>query len=200
MIKIGLTGSIASGKTEVTNILKKMRIPVFDADAMVHQFYEDGTAAGLLKPFCPQAISNHRVDRELLGQYIAKHPTFLKQLEAIIHPLVQEAQEQFINTQRKLNYKLVVIDSPLLIETGQYKNMDVVVVITTSTKLQKQRALQRKGMTETKLEFMLSKQMPAFEKIKYATHVIVNEGTLENLHQKVTSTFRSIQEKANQHA
>ena len=175
---IGLTGSIAMGKSEVARIIRSLNIPVFDADAAVHQIYADGTAAQALKTVCPEAIAGEIVDRKTLSAHIAKNPDLLKTITAIIHPIINAAEQKF--RAENIGY-LAVIDSPLILESGRARDMDLLIVVSAHPELQKARALARPGMTVEKFELIMSKQMPDNEKRAWADYVIENNGTLEEL-------------------
>ncbi len=175
---IGLTGSIAMGKSEVAKVLRTLNIPVFDADATVHQIYEDGTAAKALAEICPEAIEGKTVNRKILSALIAKNPALLKSITNIIHPIVNAAEQTF---RAENEGYLAVIDSPLILESGRARDMDLLIVVSTFPELQKSRALARPGMTFEKFELITSKQMPDDEKRNWADYVIENNGSLEEL-------------------
>lgn len=175
---IGLTGSIAMGKSEVAKILHSLNIPVFDADATVHQIYEDGTAAKAIRAICPEAIEGKTVNRKILSALIAKNPNLLKAVTAIIHPIVNAAEQKF---RAENKGHLAVIDSPLILEAGRARDMDLLIVVSAHPEIQKARALARSGMTLEKFELIISKQMPDDEKRAWADYVIENNGTLEEL-------------------
>ncbi len=190
---IGLTGSIAMGKSEVTKILRTLDIPVFDADATVHAIYENGTAAKALAQICPEAIVGQRVDRKILSRLIAKDPGLLKPITAIIHPLVQHAEDEFLRMQTS---GLVVIDSPLILEAGRAREMDIIIVVSSTPENQKARALDRPGMTIEKFNLINTKQMPDAEKRSWADFTIENNGTLEELADTTKALIEHIREKA----
>lgn len=196
MIVIGLTGSMAMGKSEVARILRTLSIPVFDADAAVHEIYENGVAAQYLKKLCPEAIEGNRVDRKILSQHIAKDPKLLKSITAVIHPLVHQAEHEFL--QNQVN-DIAVIDSPLILEAGRARDMDMIIVVSASSENQKARALARPAMTEAKFEMITSKQMPDIEKRLWADFVIENNGTLDELETTTKALIEHIraQEKPN---
>ena len=175
---IGLTGSIAMGKSEVAKILRSLNIPVFDADATVHQIYEDGTAAKVLSAICPEAIEGKTINRKILSALIAKNQALLKSITNSIHPIVNAAEQKF--RKENLSY-LAVIDSPLILESGRARDVDLLIVISAHPEIQKARALARPGMTLEKFKLITSKQMPDEEKRAWADYVIENNGTLEEL-------------------
>ena len=114
---VGLTGGIAAGKSEVTQILRRIDIPVFDSDAAVHVLYQNGMAAKYLEKICPQAVINGNIDRQILSKLVLETPSLLKKIEVVIHPLVREMETAFINNVVTSSAKIAVIDSALLIET-----------------------------------------------------------------------------------
>lgn len=197
MMVIGLTGSIAMGKSEVAKIFRTLNIPVFDADATVHEIYENGTAAKLLADICPDAIVGEKLDRKILSTLIAKNPDLLKSITGIIHPLVQAAENRFLSEQ---DSDIAVIDSPLILETGRARDMDMIIVVSSSPENQRARALTRPGMTLEKLNMIRAKQMPDAEKRAWADYVIENNGTLEELATITKELITHIRNKAQDHA
>lgn len=189
---IGLTGGIATGKSEVAKILRKMGISVFDADAVVHSLYQNGIAASYLKDLCPEAVVGLKVDRQKLSALLAKQHDLLKKIETIIHPLVRDAELRFVLEAKASHSVMVVIDSPLLIETGHYKDLDATVLVSTDKQNQMERALSRPNVTKSKIEFIISKQMPTVEKRKLVDLVIENDGSLEELEIQVRSCFQKL--------
>jgi dephospho-CoA kinase len=197
MMVIGLTGSIATGKSEVAKIFRTLNIPVFDADSAVHEIYENGTAAKALANICPDAIEGDKVDRKILSGMIAKNPALLNSITTVIHPLVQAAEQDFLKRQ---NTDMAVIDSPLILETGRARDMDLLVVVSSSPDNQRTRALARPGMTTEKLELIRSKQMPDDEKRAWADYVIENNGSLEELATTTRALIAHIRNKEEPHA
>lgn len=180
---IGLTGSIATGKSEVARRLRENGIAVFDADAAVHDIYAEPVSAAKIAQVFPTVLVAGRIDRGLLSAHLAKSPQDLRKLEAIVHPLVRERRQAFLKSHAGQDF--VVLDIPLLFETGAEKEMDAVVVVTTTPAEQRRRALARPGMTVEKLELILSRQMPMVEKLAHADFVIENTGTLDDLRRMV---------------
>jgi dephospho-CoA kinase len=170
---VGLTGSIGMGKTETARMFVELSIPVYDADAAVHRLYEPGGAAvpEIAKAF-PGCVVNGRVDRAALAKAVAAEKDGLRRLEAIVHPLVAEDQRVFLNENTAKGTEMVVLDIPLLFETGGNNRMDAVVLVTARADVQRARVLDRVGMTEEKLDYILSRQIPDAEKRAQA-HFIV---------------------------
>jgi dephospho-CoA kinase len=177
---IGLTGSIAMGKTHTARIFAEEGIPVFDADAVVHSLYQPGgKAVNIIRSLSPQAVVGNAVDRKRLSAEIMKDEGLLKRLEAAIHPLVREEQAQFVERERRKNTPLVVVDVPLLFETSRENEFDSIIVVSAPPEIQRQRALARPGMTPNKLDLILSRQMPDREKRARADFVVDTSGSDE---------------------
>lgn len=199
MISVGLTGSIATGKSEVVKLFSAAGIPVFDSDAEVHGLYAQKTVRDLLGKIFPDVIVDGEVDRQRLGQRVLGSPKDLRKLESLIHPLVRKGREHFIAHWRKQGSPLVVIDIPLLFETGQEKELDYIVVVSANEDVQRKRATARPGMTKQKLAGILARQMPDVEKRNRADFIIENSGSLEHLRTQVDALSRKLAELARSH-
>jgi dephospho-CoA kinase len=170
---LGLTGSIGMGKTTAAAELRRLGIPVHDADRAVHRLQASGGAA--VAPIAgafPTAVKDGAVDRPALGRIVFADAAALRRLEDIIHPLVRSAEKAFLACQRARGVPLVVLDIPLLFETGGEKRCDAVVVVTAPKFLQDSRVLKRPGMTRERLKDVLMRQMPDGEKRKRADYVV----------------------------
>jgi dephospho-CoA kinase len=178
---IGLTGSIAMGKSEVAKIFAAHGIPIFDADKEVHALYDSKEGADLLRPFVPQAIVSDRIDRQKLTAIVMENKSLLEQLEPLVHAKVAERRKDFLNKARKEDARLVVLDIPLLFEKDAAADVDLTIVVSASPDLQRRRAHARPGMTGAKLDMILARQMPDAEKRKRADIIIDNNGTLDDL-------------------
>jgi dephospho-CoA kinase len=177
---IGLTGSIAMGKTHTGRIFAEEGIPVFDSDAVVHALYQPGSkAVSIVRTLRPEVVVGGAVDRERLSAAIIKDKKLLERLEEAIHPLVREEQAQFVARERRKKTPLVVIDVPLLFETGREDEFDSIVVVSAPPEIQRQRALARPGMTPEKLDLILSRQMPDHQKRERADFVVDTGGSDE---------------------
>ncbi|MFK0278062.1 dephospho-CoA kinase [Ensifer sp. NPDC090286] len=171
MIILGLTGSIAMGKSTTAQMFRDFGVPVNDADEIVHQLYS-GEAVAPVEAAFPGSTRDGKVDRAELSRQLMQAPERLRELEAIVHPLVRGKEQEFLAENRAANVPFVVLDIPLLFETGAEKRVDRVVVVTCSAELQRQRALKRPGMTEEKLAMILARQVPDSEKRKRADYII----------------------------
>jgi dephospho-CoA kinase len=168
---IGLTGSIGMGKSAAAQMLREDGVPVFDADAAVHALYR-GVAAPLVEAAFPGTTRDGVVDRAALATQVLDRPEALRRLEAIVHPLVAAARATFLTEAEQANHGLVVLDIPLLYETGGEGGVDAVLVVSAPEAVQKARVLARPGMTPEKLAAILAKQMPDSEKRRRADVVI----------------------------
>lgn len=194
MMKLGLTGSIATGKSEVAKRLAARGIPVFDADKAVHELYEQPDVIAQVARLFPQAIVDGHIDRSILGRHFVQHPEDLPRLEALVHPLVRDKREAFLQQNGEVAF--AVFDIPLLYETGADKELDAVIVVSTTPALQRQRAMARPGMTAEKLDLILSRQLPMVDKLARADFVIETNGSLDDLSNKVDHLIPRLEEMA----
>jgi shikimate dehydrogenase len=191
---IGLTGGIASGKSEVAKIIASEGLPILDADKVVHELYEDGTAAEQLKKQFPEACNGKSVDRAVLSSIISSDPEKLALLERLIHPLVREREIAFLADCRARGEKLAVLEIPLLVEAGRARDCDHVIAIEAPTYLRRTRALERPGMTEEKLLRIMARQFTDIERRKKATHVIENSGSKLALQAQALHLIRKLRD------
>ena len=179
--RVGLTGSIGMGKSETAKLFARLGLPVFDADATVHALYAPGGAgAAAIAARFPEAVTPSGVDRSRLAQVVAADPAALRALEALIHPLVREAEDRFVEAARARNEELVILDIPLLFETGRFETMDAVVVVSAPGAVQRERVLNRPGMTPEKFEAILARQVPDVDKRAQADFVIETDRGLDH--------------------
>ncbi len=179
--RAGLTGSIGMGKSETAKLFARLGLPVFDADATVHALYGPGAAgtAAIAARF-PDAVGSNGVDRARLAQIVAGDPAALRALEGLIHPLVREAEDQFLVNARARNEELVILDIPLLFETGRNTTMDAVVVVSSPEAVRRERVLKRPGMTPEKFAAILNRQVPDAEKRAQADFIIETDQGLDH--------------------
>jgi dephospho-CoA kinase len=171
MIILGLTGSIGMGKSTTAKLFADARVPVYDADATVHQVYE-GEAAPAIEAAFPGTTANGKVDRAKLSARVVKDPAAIRQLEQIVHPMLRTYHQKFLDDAERSGAPVAVVDVPLLFETGGEKRVDAVVVVTTSPENQRARILARGTMTSEALDALLARQMPDEEKRKRADFVL----------------------------
>jgi dephospho-CoA kinase len=163
MFVLGLTGSIGMGKSATTEIFRRLGIAVHDSDATVHALYR-GVAAPLVEAAFPGTVRDGSVDRNLLAAQVLADAGAIKRLEAIVHPLVRASRIAFIDEAKLRGDRIVVVDIPLLYETGAEAEVDAVLLVSAPETVQKQRIAAREGMTAQKLAAILTKQMPDAEK------------------------------------
>lgn len=168
---LGLTGSIGMGKSTTASLFREAGVPVWDADATVHALYaRDGAGVAPIGALHPAAVRDGSIDRAALRAWIAREPQALGWIEAAIHPLVAQSRNDFLA--RHAAVPLVVLDVPLLFETGGERYCDVTLVVSAPAEVQRARVLARPGMTDAHLSTILAKQMPDAEKRARATHII----------------------------
>lgn len=201
MIVLGLTGSIGMGKSATASIFRNLGVPVHDADRTVHDLMSPGGAAfsDIARTF-PDCVVAGRIDRQKLGAHVFGRAESLKKLEAILHPKVRAQENRFLQAQCRAGQKLVVLDIPLLFETGGQKRMDAVCVVTASKFLQKKRVMQRDGMTPEKFSAILKKQMPDFDKRKRADFVIFTGAGFRTARNQVKKIIDCLSRKEASHA
>ncbi|HVX79924.1 MAG TPA: dephospho-CoA kinase [Devosiaceae bacterium] len=170
MFKLGLTGSIATGKSTVLKAFADLGIPTFSSDEAVHRLYE-GEAVEPLGRVFPGVVHNGRVDRGALSAHLVAHPEDLGRLEAIVHPLVRQRIRDFLIEAERAGARLAIVDVPLLFETGYDYGFDAVAVTVVDEATQRQRAMARPGMSGEKLDAILARQLPQAEKQRRADYV-----------------------------
>lgn len=191
MIVLGLTGSIGMGKSTAGKMFADRGIPVISADEIVHDLYS-GRGAPLIEAAFPGTVVDGTVDREKLSAAVVGNETAFKRLEAIVHPLVEEERQLFVERQRKAGKPLVVLDIPLLYEGGGERHVDRVLVVSCSADLQRERVLKRPGMTEEKFQAILARQVPDAEKRARADYVVDTSGTFEETRAQVDAIIDRI--------
>ena len=176
MLLIGLTGSIGMGKSETARMFARLGLPVYDADAAVHKLYAAGGAAvAPIEAAFPGVSKDGAIDRAALSARVLNDRDAMKRLETIIHPLVGQAQMEFLLAAERDGAPMVVLDIPLLFETGGETRVDVTVVVSAPAETQRERVLARPGMTPEKFEAILAKQVPDAEK-RAKAHFVVETG------------------------
>jgi len=186
MLLIGLTGSIGMGKSETAKMFAAEGVPVYDADAEVHKLYAPGGAAVQpLEEAFPGVVQNGAVDRALLSKQVIGNPDALKKLESIVHPLVGQANRAFLEKSAKDGAEMVLLDIPLLFETGGRERVDVIVVVSAPYELQRERVLARPDMTEEKFQEIFAKQVSDADKRAGADYIVESDKGLDHARAQV---------------
>ena len=195
MILIGLTGSIGMGKSTTAAMFRDLGVPVYDADAAVHRLYDTGGAAvGPVGLAFAGVVRDGRVDREALRQAVLGKPEELKRLNAIVHPLVGRDRIGFFAKAEADGADLVVLDIPLLFETGGHAGVDAVVVASAPADMQRKRVLARPGMTPDRLDAILAQQLADAEKRARAHFVVDTSRGLEPARQQVAEIIAAVRD------
>ncbi len=196
-LKIGLTGSIAMGKSTTAQMFRDAGAAVHDSDAAVHRVYSAGGSAGpALKPLAADAVRDDgSVDRDVLKARIAADPTLLAKIEAAVHPLLGADRKQFEEEARQVGADVWVYDVPLLFETDGASRYDAVVVVSAAADVQRQRALERPGMTEDHLDRILARQTPDAEKRQRADFIVETDKGLEQARAQVNEIMTALRKR-----
>lgn len=196
MRTIGLTGSIGMGKSTTAAMFREAGVPVYDADAAVHDLYDEGGAAvGPVGEAFPGVVVDGRVDRERLRQRVLGQPEELKRLNAIVHPLVGRDRVGFFKAAEDAGADWVVLDVPLLFETGGHANVDAIVVVSAPPEMQRERVLARPGMTPDRLDAILAQQLADAEKRAQAHYVVDTGQGLEHARRQVMAILDELRAK-----
>jgi dephospho-CoA kinase len=196
MIVIGLTGSIGMGKTTTAELFAEAGAKIYDADAEVRALYARGGAAvAPIEAAFPGVIHDGAVDRTRLAEQVLGDATALKRLNGIVWPLMREARSDFFHRAETENVPFVVLDIPLLLETGGHDGVDAVVVASAPAQTQRDRVLARKGMTPAKFEAILAAQMPDEEKRTRADFVIDTGRGIAHARRQVADVLRALRDR-----
>jgi len=191
MLVLGLTGSIGMGKSTCAEMFAEMGVPIFDADATVHRLYR-GRAAPLVEAAFPGTVVDGTVDRTRLGAEVFGKPAAIARLEGIVHPLVHETEIEFLKKAAEAGRRVVLLDIPLLFEVGGEDRVDVIVLVSTSPEIQRERAFKRPGMTEERFAAILAKQMPDDEKRRRAHFIVDTSGSFDETRRQVADVMRAV--------
>jgi len=195
MLVIGLTGSLAMGKSTVSSMFAEEGAATYNADAAVHALYR-GEAVAAIDAAFPGVTRQGVVDRAALAASVTGNPPALAALEHIVHPLVRRSEESFRAAAAQAGRRVLVLDIPLLLETGGETRVDVVVVVTAAEKIQRERILARPGMNVEKIAALLARQLPDGEKRKRAHFLVETSGTLDNTRRQVQDVLRALAGRA----
>ena len=188
---LGLTGSIGMGKSATAQMFRDFGVPVHDADAAVHALYR-GAAVQPVESAFPGVTLDGVIDRPALSARVLNDPDAMKRLEAIVHPLVAAEESAFLKKARAAGARCVVLDIPLLFEAGGFQRVDAVVVVTAPRAVQHQRVLDRPGMTDERMQAILSRQLPDEEKRQRAHFIIDTSRGFEAARHQVGGILRAL--------
>ena len=191
MFILGLTGSIGMGKSTTASFFREAGVPVHDSDAVVHRLYES-EAVGPVEAAFPGVTVGGRIDRAKLAEKLVGNPDAIRSLEAIVHPRVRAVSEGFIKEQAARGARVIVLDIPLLFETGGEKRVDAVVVVSAPAAVQRARVLSRAGMTAERLDALLARQMSDAEKRTRAHFVVDSSRSFDSARAQVHGILRAI--------
>lgn len=190
---VGLTGSIGMGKSATAKLFREQGVPVFDSDAIVHELYDVGGAA--VKPVgaaFPGVVHEGAVHREILSARLREDPSGFETLEAIVHPLVGRARQHFLTQAEKAGAPFVILDVPLLFETGGHEHVDAVVVVHAPQDERRARVLQRPGMTDEKLDAIIARQTPDSVKLDQADYIVETSGGFDDARRQVSAIVKKL--------
>jgi dephospho-CoA kinase len=194
---IGLTGSIGMGKSTTAAMFREAGVPVYDADAAVHEAYDvGGVCVGPVGEAFPGVVKGGRIDREALRQAVLGKPEAMAKLNSIVHPLLGRSRAKVFEAAEAAGADLIVLDIPLLFETGGERNMDKVVVVSAPPDVQRARVLEREGMSPERLDAILAQQMPDAEKRKRADYVVDTGRGIEAAREQVREIIAKLRSQS----
>ena len=186
-----LTGSLGMGKSRTASFFAEQGVPVYDSDAAVHALYA-GEAAPMIESAFPGTTSDGQVDRAKLAARVVGDGAAFAKLEAIVHPLVAKARDAFISEAQARGARVVLLDVPLLFETGGERHCDAVVVVSAPLDMQRSRAFERPGMTEEKFAALVGKQVPDAEKRRRADFIVDTSQSFDHAREQVRDILQAI--------
>jgi dephospho-CoA kinase len=196
MLKVGLTGGIASGKSTVSRMFEQLGCKVIDSDRITRQLFEPGNPvnAAVAEAFGPQVVApDGSIDRKVLGELVFESAALRERLNSIVHPAIKARQSEFLaNVATEDSHAVAIVEAALIVEVGTYKNYDKVIVVTCPPKIQRQRLRERSGLTPEQIETRIASQMPMEEKVKVADFVIDNSGDIAWTRQQVEEVYRQL--------
>jgi dephospho-CoA kinase len=191
MFILGLTGSIGMGKSTTAKFFREAGVPVHDSDAVVHRLYA-GEAVVPVEAAFPGTVVDGKVDRARLSERLVGNPDAIRRLEAIVHPLVRAVSARFLHEQAARGTRIVVLDIPLLFETGGEKNVDAVVVVSAPAAVQRKRVLSRPGVSAERFDALLARQTPDAEKRARAHFIVDSSRSFDSARAQVHGIVRAV--------
>jgi dephospho-CoA kinase len=196
MLRVGLTGGIATGKSTVGAMFVELGCHLIESDQITHQLFEPGQAvhAAVVKQFGNRILApDGTIDRRILGDIVFKDPQARAKLNGLVHPAIIQRQQEWLQEMEAQDpHGIAIVDAALMIEVGTYRNYDKVIVVTCSPEMQRERLRARSALSEEEIESRIRSQMPAEEKIKYADFVIDNSGSIESTRVQVETVYQQL--------
>jgi len=196
MLRVGLTGGIATGKSTVGAMFVELGCHLIESDQITHQLFEPGQAvhAAVVKQFGNRVLAlDGTIDRRILGDIVFKDPQARAKLNSLVHPAITQRQQEWLNDMKAQDpHGIAIVDAALMIEVGTYKNYDKVIVVTCSPEIQRERLRARSALSEEKIESRIRSQMANEEKAKYADFVIDNSGSVESTRVQVETVYQQL--------
>jgi dephospho-CoA kinase len=196
MLRVGLTGGIASGKSTVGRMFGELGCKVIDSDRITRQLFEAGTPvnAKVVETFGPRVVaSDGSINRAVLGELVFQNPDQRQKLNSIVHPAIKERQNEFLSQAAAQDARAIgIVEAALIVEVGTYRDYDKLIVVTCSPKVQRERLRERSGLTPEQIESRIASQMPMEEKMKVADFVIDNSGDIVSTRQQVEEVYRQL--------
>ncbi len=196
MLKVGLTGGIASGKSTVGLMFAELGCHLIDSDKITHRLFEPGEAvhSAVVQAFGPRVLApDGRIDRKVLAELVFNDPRARSTLNSLVHPAVIHRQQEWLKeVETKDPQGIAIVDAALMIEVGTYKNYEKVIVVTCTPEIQKARLRERSGLSEEEIEARIRSQMSMEEKVKYADYVIDNSGERSETRRQVQEVYRQL--------
>jgi dephospho-CoA kinase len=196
MLRVGLTGGIATGKSTVGAMFVELGCHLIESDQITHQLFEPGQAvhAAVVKQFGNRILApDGTIDRRILGDIVFKDPQARAKLNGLVHPAIIQRQQEWLQEMEAQDpHGIAIVDAALMIEVGTYKNYNKVIVVTCSPEMQRERLRARSPLSAEEIESRIRSQMPAEEKIKYADFVIDNSGSIESTRVQVETVYQQL--------
>jgi dephospho-CoA kinase len=200
MLRVGLTGGIATGKSTVGAMFVELGCHLIESDQITHQLFEPGQAvhAAVVKQFGNRILApDGTIDRRILGDIVFKDPQARAKLNGLVHPAIIQRQQEWLQEMEAQDpHGIAIVDAALMIEVGTYRNYAKVIVVTCSPEMQRERLRARSALSEEEIESRIRSQMPAEEKIKYADFVIENSGSLRATQEQVRHVYQQLRAAA----
>jgi len=196
MLRVGLTGGIATGKSTVGAMFVELGCHLIESDQITHQLFEPGQAvhAAVVQQFGKRILAGDgTIDRRILGDIVFKDPQARAKLNSLVHPAIIQRQQEWLKEMDAQDPGgIAIVDAALMIEVGTYKNYDKVIVVTGSPEIQRERLRARSALSEEQIESRIRSQMPTEEKLKYADFVIDNSGSIGSTRAQVERVYRQL--------